>query len=89
MIRSRSKKRAKAEREYLKLRKDFLSGNPMCQVKGCGMPADDVYHRAGRSGDRLTDVSLFLAVCRAHHNYIEDHPIEAKEHGYSLSRLAK
>lgn len=86
-IRPRSKKRAAQEREYAQLRKDFLSGNPICQVKGCGMPADDVHHRAGRIGAKLTDVSLFLAVCRSHHNYIENHPEESKEKGYSLSRL--
>ena len=85
-IRPRSVKRLKQERQYLKLRKAFLDAHPMCQVKGCGMPADDIHHRAGRTGDKLTDISLFMAVCRPHHNYIESHPAEAKEHGYSLIR---
>lgn len=87
-IRPRSRKRANQEREYSKLRRKFLIENPVCQVEGCGCEATDVHHRGGRIGKRLTDVSLFMAVCRSHHNYIELHPQEAKAKGFSISRLA-
>lgn len=87
-IRRRSKKRAKQEREYGIIRALFLDQNPICQVKNCRGPSQEVHHKKGRIGELLTDVRYFLAVCNPHHRYIENHPIEAKAHGYSLSRLA-
>lgn len=87
MIRPRSAKRAKQEREYANLRKVYLFTHPTCEVIGCGCEATEVHHKKGRVGDLLTDERFFLAVCRSHHNYIELHPIEAKEQGYSLNRL--
>ncbi len=87
MIRKRSLKRAAQEREYAKLRKVYLFTHPTCEVGGCGCQATEIHHRKGRIGDLLTDETYFLAVCRSHHNYIELHPEEAKEKGYSLSRL--
>jgi len=85
-IRPRSVKRLKQERQYAKLRKVYLHCHPTCEVKGCEAPSTELHHRRGRVGDLLTDESNFLAVCRPHHNYIESHPAEAKEHGYSLTR---
>jgi hypothetical protein len=41
----------------------------------------------GRIGNLLTDETKFLAVCRACHDWIETHPKEAKELGYSISRI--
>ena len=87
MIRSRSIKRAKQEREYAKIRKAYLFCHPNCHVRGCFDRATEIHHMKGRIGDLLTNEEFFLPVCRAHHNYIESHPIEAKEHGYSLTRL--
>lgn len=87
-IRPRSQKRAKQEREYAKLRKVYLFTHPVCEVIGCGCESTEIHHKKGRIGDLLTDERYFLAVCRSHHNYIELHPEEAKEKGYSLSRLA-
>jgi len=87
-IRFRSVKRQRQEREYARLRKWYLEENPICEVKGCKNWATEVHHKKGRVGSLLTDATYFLAVCQPHHNYIESHPAEAKEHGYSLSRLA-
>lgn len=87
MIRARSKKRARQEREYVKLRKIYLFTHPVCEVAGCGCESTEIHHKKGRVGDLLTDERFFLAVCRAHHVYIELHPALAKEHGYSLNRL--
>mgnify|MGYP003433518007 CR=1 FL=1 len=86
-LRHRSKKRAQQERHYTIQRGLFLENNPICQVKGCRSQSTEIHHKKGRIGDLLTDVRFFLAVCRSHHNYIEHNPAEAKEHGYSLSRL--
>jgi hypothetical protein len=88
MIARRSKKRSKQERLYTQLRKDYLNEQPFCEVDGCDSDSSEIHHMAGRVGELLTDVTKFLAVCRPHHRYIEANPIEAKEKGYSLSRLS-
>jgi hypothetical protein len=88
-LRPRSKKRAKQEREYAKIRAIFLDDYPTCQVLYCETWATEVHHKKGRTGGLLTDVRYFMAVCRDHHQRIEEHPEWAKEHGYSISRLAK
>ena len=89
-IASRSPKRAKQEREYLKKRKDFLYYHPLCQAKIpniCTTHATDVHHKQGRIGQLLTDETKFLAVCRQCHDWIETHPKEAKELGFSISKI--
>lgn len=86
MIRKLSKKRAKQNREYSTLRKQFLELNPNCRV--CGIEATDIHHKKGRTGHLLTDIRFFLPVCRRCHQRIELNPSWAKEKGYSLSRLA-
>jgi hypothetical protein len=75
--------------EYKQLRKEFLKKNPYCQARipGCNRVSTDVHHKGGRVGDNLT--SHFLSVCRYCHNWIETHPIAAKELGFSISRLNK
>lgn len=91
-IPSRSPKRAKEEQEYSRRRKEFLSQHPMCQahIPGvCTGQATDVHHKAGRVGDLLLNILYWLAACRACHTYIELHPKEAKEMGFSLTRLDK
>ena len=87
---NRSTKRAKQEREYLKIRKSFLLSSQGCQAslpKICTRQVTDVHHMKGRIGNLLTDPTYFLAVCRPCHNWIEEHPKEAKELGYSISRI--
>lgn len=89
-IAPRSPKRAKQEREYLKKRSSYLLSSPLCNAKLqniCTTHATDVHHMQGRIGNLLTDETKFLAVCRACHDWIETHPKEAKELGYSISRI--
>jgi len=88
-IARRSPKRAKQERVYSKLRKDFLLSSPTCQAQlpnTCKHHSTDVHHMKGRIGELLTDTNFFLSVCRPCHDWIEMHPIEAKELGFSISR---
>jgi len=40
-------------------------------------------------GNLLLDITHWLAVCRACHNWIENSPREAKEMGFSVTRLDK
>lgn len=87
-MRTRSVKRAKQEREYKKNRRIYLELTPVCE-RCLSATSTDVHHRKGRMGDLLVDATYFLAVCRECHKWIEENPIEAKNAGFSLSRLAK
>ena len=55
----------------------------------CTTHSTDVHHMKGRIGPLLTDTKFFLAVCRSCHTWIEEHPKEAKELGYSISRSSQ
>jgi hypothetical protein len=89
-IAHRSVKRAKQEREYLKLRKTYLLSSPTCKAhlpNICTGTVTDIHHMKGRIGSLLTDTKFFLAVCRPCHDWIELNPKEAKELGYSINRI--
>lgn len=83
-----SKKRAGENAEYLKLKAQFLKDNPRCAVYPT-KASTDVHHRRGRIGALLTDTRYFLAVSMAGHRWIEEHPQEAYEKGWSLQRFEK
>lgn len=85
-----SNKRQKELRTYSTLRKQYLQDHEDCQAQldQCSQTATDIHHKAGRIGDKLNDTSDWLAVCRPCHNWIEEHPKEAKELSLSKSRLA-
>jgi hypothetical protein len=81
-----SKKRAKQDIEYLKLRLEFLNENSLCQVKfpGCSNFATDVHHTHSGS-DRAVYYLIqntFIAVCRSCHQWIHTNPKEARILGY-------
>lgn len=87
-----SKKRAAQNQQYSKARKEFLTENPICQVRslpGCDYYASEIHHKAGRVGDNLTDKSNFLATCRYCHQKIELNPEWARKREFSISRLTK
>ncbi len=75
--------------EYSKKRLAFLALHITCQAKlvGCKGSSTDVHHKAGRVGDNYLNMNKWLAVCRSCHSWIETNPEEAKELGYSESRL--
>jgi len=81
-----SSKRKKKDLEYSKLRKRFLTDNPLCMVKvnGCGHGATDVHHKfSGSDRDTYYLVqSTWLAVCRNCHDWIHKSPKEARALGY-------
>lgn len=81
-----TEKRAKQNREYLKMREDFLIQYPVCQIAGCNKPAVEVHHRAGRANDLLTNPENFLAICSDCHSKITEHSREAINEGYSELR---
>jgi AMMECR1 domain-containing protein len=84
-----SKKRQVEMDEYSKKRLAFLALHVTCQAKlvGCTGSSSDVHHSKGRIGDNYLNMSTWVALCRSCHSYIEQHPEEAKELGFSQSRL--
>lgn len=83
-----SESQAKALKEYRMKRDAFLKANPTCAIPGCALPST-LHHARGRTGKNLTDESAFRALCSIHHQWVENHPTEAKEMDYSEDRLAK
>jgi hypothetical protein len=77
------------DKKYQRIRKEFMKDHKKCEVPGCTKDAKDVHHKAGRTGSLLFDTSLFMAVCRGCHLWIEAHPNTSKELGYSISRHSK
>ena len=75
---------------YLKKRRIFMEQNKNCQanLSGCNKISVDLHHKAGRCGSLLTDERYFLALCRSCHSFIEEHPVFAKERGFSISRIS-
>lgn len=92
-IQRRSKKRAAAERQYSKQRAIFLQTHDRCKMGHYAfMPCSGeltVHHQRGRIGDLLLDEKFWIALCMGHHEFVETHPMWAKENGFSLSRLSK
>jgi len=89
-ISPRSPKRIKEEAIYSTQRKIFLGERPMCEahLPGiCTNHSTDVHHKMGRIGELLLNIIYWLSVCRACHDWIENHPKEAREKGFSLKRI--
>lgn len=85
-----SVKRRHDSADYEIVRMGFLVTYPECQIKAnefCTNTATDIHHMAGRTGDLFLDITKWKSSCRSCHNYAHDHPKEAKEKGWSLSRL--
>ena len=90
-----SAKRAKENREYARLRKEFLEEHPFCRVclsnVGLGRlnqpfahPSTQVHHKA-RRGKFLLRTDTWLAVCDFHHDYIEKNGNWARANGWLLT----
>lgn len=84
-----SKKRQGEMDTYSKLREAFLDVKPFCEAKlpGCAGHSNEVHHKKGRVGENYLKIGTWMAVCRSCHSWIEDNPEEAKELGFSESRL--
>ena len=83
----KSKRMQTTDAAYSTLRKKFMEQKPMCEAKlhCCNGSSTDVHHKKGRGKYHLK-VSTWLSVCRQCHTYIEEHPKEAKELGFSEDR---
>ena len=88
-ITKRSTKRAKQEREYAKLRIEYLEAHPLCegQLTGCTGIAVCIQHSRGRIGNLLTDIRYFKASCNNCNMRAESYPLEALQKEFSIKRL--
>lgn len=73
-IKPLSEKRAKENKVYLELRKDFLLAKPYCEIRlpGCTNLSTDVHHQNGRIGKLLCATECFVSVCRSCHRKTHD-----------------
>ena len=88
-LRRVSKKRAKQNRLYAVLRKEYLVAHPRCKV--CEdkqhvpvRAATEIHHMNKRHGERLNDMSMWLPVCHTCHMVIEHAKKDAREVGYLM-----
>ncbi len=87
-LNQKSKKQSKLDVLYTKLRANYLKNNPVCgaNLPECTSTATDVHHKAGRGRNYLV-VDTWMPLCRSCHMWIETHPIEAREAGYSTTKF--
>lgn len=89
-MRSISKKRSAALKEYAKAKKEFVARfigtrNRTVQCARClgQIPYKKItiHHTRGRVGSLLCDTRHWALLCMACHNWVGDHPSEAREAG--------
>lgn len=86
----RSPKQRRLEAAYGVIRKAYLDSHQMCEahLANCATYASDIHHKQGR-GEYMLDSTTYMAVCRSCHQWIETHPKESKDLGFSTNRLNK
>lgn len=80
-----SERRKKSGVVYRALRSAFLEANPQCAVNP-KKASTDVHHARGRAGSLLIDARFWVAVSREGHDWIQAHPIEARQRGLLCER---
>src|SRR5688500_5357244 len=80
--------RKEINKEYEKVKREFLRKHKACQVC-CESPATDLHHKRGRNGKLLTDIRYFLAVCRPCHDHIHSDIPFSRANGFIESRHKK
>ena len=86
-IRKVSEKQEKLNKEYSKLRLEFLSlpENQFCFIDGCNKKANTIEHRSGRWGSNYLDTSTWAGCCWEHNLELENNPELSKK--YQLSKI--
>lgn len=85
-----SNKKLEELKEYRVVRDEYMMNNPVCEFHGCNKEATDIHHKLHiRYGKALTDVDWFMAVCRYHHNFIHENPLQSVKNGYLASAKEK
>ena len=78
-IPKQSDKRKVEDKQYAKLRREYLKEHPECQIKlfGCTYVATEIHHLESR-GIRLNKVESWLSSCPECHKFLHD-KLSAKE----------
>lgn len=86
-----SKNKARETAKYWPLRKKFLEMHPFCEFNGSGVftvgcinHATQIHHEKGQHWKIMNDTRYWLAVCAAHHAWIENNKKEARKRGLIL-----
>lgn len=90
-IPKRSPKRVEEQAEYVALVKKMLAENSACEIKapGCTKKAQGLHHVQKRTPANYLLRSNLKRACNSCNLYIELHPIEAIEKGWSVSKHIK
>ena len=86
-ISSFSQKKQKELATYRVLRDKYFKENPICEFKDCNSTEIDLHHKKSRKY-HLCDVSIFMSLCRKHHNWVHENDKEARELGYILNSIS-
>ena len=86
-----SEKRKVDQKEYRKIVKEFLKVDPNCDIKetGCEKKATGLHHKTKRSPSTFLDRKNLIRACNNCQLWVEIHPLEAIEKGYSISKFKK
>ena len=90
-IKTVSPKKAKQDREYTKLRKQFLVDHPKCEIEWddkCAKKANQVHH-VKRRGKNYLNVSTWKASCRHCHEMVEHNGSEAEARGFLVREYSE
>lgn len=92
-IKRESKPHAIMRRVYEKEKAEYFKVHQLCEFNDtmqggtssnpCRKKAKDIHHKMGR-GKYTADPKYFMAVCRTHHDWIEDNKKAARKRGYIL-----
>ena len=83
-MRKVSTKQAKLLRKYAKVRKEYLSEHPLCEIDlpGCTRKATEIHHTAKKQTEQLwLDKKYMRSSCNECHCEVEKSPSLAKELG--------
>lgn len=81
-LRPVSTKRAAENRQRAKVVKQLVEADPICAFPSCTAFASDPHEIVPRSrGGSIVDPEIIRLLCRPHHNWAHEHPIQATELG--------
>ena len=87
-----SRKGAARRRAYNELRTTvYERAEGRCEVNAtwsCSGQCEQVHHKQGRIGDRLTDLDKMVGICHNCHEFIGRNPEMAYDRGWMLRRNA-
>lgn len=83
------RRKRKGNVEYLAMRgvvAEAAGWRCEARTRACNGQVEQVHHRKGRDGQRLTEIQYLLAVCHPCHEYIHANPSESYERGWMVRR---